>query len=89
LQNLDQVTRASPIVVVLYKAITIYKAIAYHLMILKTIKKIILIDESNFNTKEIVIDAYDIYLLVDIANAQFKVDNLIDLRSPITSRIVM
>jgi len=52
-------------------------------------KKIMLIGESNLDTKEIVIDICDIYLFVDIAKTQFKVDSFIDLRSSITSRIVI
>jgi len=89
LQNLYQVAYASLIVVVLCKGVIAYKATTYYLIVLKTIKKIMLIDESNLSTKEIVINICDIYLLVDIAKTQFKVDNLIDLRSLVTSRIVI
>jgi len=48
-----------------------------------------LVNKSNLDTKEIVIDIYDIYLLINIAKTQFKIDNLINLRLLITNRIVI
>ncbi len=58
-------------------------------MVLKAMKKMMLVGEGNPGTKEIVIDICDTYLPVGIAKAQFKVDGLINLRSPMTSRIVI
>jgi hypothetical protein len=48
-----------------------------------------LIDENDSGTKDIDIHACNILLPVHITNSQLKVDNIIDLGSSMTSRIVI